>query len=92
MFTDHVLKTTLAIYMESSLESGKHRLPLPTHEEVLVCTEQTTIEEVTLLWKRAFDDPGNKRIFSLVNADVLTYQVCDKSLQELQHLSQNRKG
>ena len=88
---DHVLKTTLSLYMESSHESER-QVPLPTNEEVLICTERTTIEEVTLLWKRAFDDPGNKRIFCLVNADLLVYQVCDKSLHELQHLSQNKKG
>lgn len=65
---------------------------LPTHEEVLICTEKTTLEEVTLLWKRAIDDPGKRRIFCLVHAELLTYQVCDKALHELQKISQNRSG
>ena len=76
--------------MESSDTVGK--LPLPTHEEVLICTEKTTPEEVTLLWKRAFDDPGSKRIFCLVHAELLNYQVCDNALRDLQQLSQNKKG
>ncbi len=64
-------------------------LPLPTHEEVLICSEQTTAEEVILLWKRAFGDPENKRIFCLVHAELLKYQACDKSLYEFQQLSLN---
>lgn len=66
--------------------------PLPTYEEVLICTEQTTAEEVTLLWKRAFNDPDNKRIFCLVHAELLNYQVCDASLQELQKQSRGKQG
>ena len=67
-------------------------LPLPTHEEVLICNKQTTTEEVTLLWKRALGDPGNKRIFCLVHAERLLYQVWDKSLSELLQLSQGKQG
>ena len=87
-------------------------LPLPTHEEVLVCSETTTTEEVgnlifrplvdsfidqttlisltqvTLLWQRAIDDPGFKRIFCLLHAEKLTYQVCHKAIQSLTELSQ----
>ena len=55
-------------------------LPLPTHEEVLICNEYTTDEEVTLLWKRAMGDPNHFRIFCLVYAEKLSYQVCDKVL------------
>ena len=38
--TDLVLTCTLMIYAEGS------EMPLPTQEEVLICTPQTTAEEV----------------------------------------------
>ena len=67
-------------------------LPMPTHEEVLICNEHTTEEELTLLWKRAVGDPNNFRIFSLVHADKLSYQTCDKALKSLFDLTQGHKG
>ena len=67
-------------------------LPMPTHEEVLVCSEYTTEEEVTLLWKRAMGDPNYFRIFCLVHAERLSYQTCDKALKSLSELSQRKEG
>ena len=67
-------------------------LPLPTHEEVLVCSDHTTAEEVVLLWKRALGDPLCYRIFCLVNAEKLPYHSCEKALFELQQLSQRKRG
>ena len=67
-------------------------LPLPTHEEVLVCSDHTTAEEVILLWKRALGDPLYYRIFCLVNAEKLPYHSCEKALFELQQLSQGKRG
>ena len=37
-----MLRTALALYMDG----GGVGLPLPTHEEVLVCNQATTTEEV----------------------------------------------
>ena len=84
--TVDVLKTTLSLYMEDA------SLPMPTHEEVLVCSERTTEEEVSLLWKRALGDPNYFRIFCLVHAERLSYQACDKALKSLSELSQGKKG
>ena len=86
--TDDVLKTTLALYMEG----GDQSLPMPTYEEVLVCSKQTTDEEVVLLWRRALGDPGHLRVFCLVHAERLSYQVCDKALWSLSQLSKGQKG
>ena len=86
--TDDVLKTTLALYMED----GEQTLPMPTYEEVLVCSEQTTDEEVILLWRRALGDPSHCRVFCLVYAEQLSYQVCDNALWSLSQLSQGQKG
>lgn len=85
---DNVLKTTLSLYMEDTDQA----FPMPTFEEVLVCSEQTTEEEVTLLWKRALGDPKHFRLFCLVHAEQLSYQVCDKALWSLSQLSQGKKG
>ena len=41
-FTDQVLKTALSLYMEDK------SLPLPTFEEILICTTTTTSEEVRI--------------------------------------------
>ena len=108
---ENVLRTALSMYMDREDVA----LPLPTHEEVLVCSETTTTEEVgnlilrplvasfidqttlisltqvTLLWQRAIDDPGFKRIFCLLHAEKLAYQVCHKAIQSLTELSQGRK-
>ena len=86
--TDNVLKTTLALYMEG----GDQSLPMPTYEEVLVCSKRTTDEEVILLWKRALGDPEHFRVFCLVHAEQLSYQVCDRALWSLSQLSQGKKG
>ena len=85
---DNVLKTTLSLYMED----GDQSLPMPTYEEVLVCSEWTTEEEVVLLWRRALGDPGHFRIFCLVHAERLSYQVCDRALRSLTQLSEGQKG
>ena len=81
-----MLKTALALYV------GDTALPMPTHEEVLVCSEHTTEEEVTLLWKRALGDPKGLRIFCLVHAERLSYLACDKALKSLSELSQGKRG
>ena len=48
--------------------------------------------QVTLLWQRAIGDPGFRRIFCLVHAERLTYQVSDKALRSLSDLSQGHRG
>ena len=74
------------------MEGGDQSLPMPTYEEVLVCSKRTTDEEVVLLWKRALGDPGHFRVFCLVHAERLSYQVCDRALWSLAQLSQGQKG
>jgi hypothetical protein len=83
---DQVFKTVLSLYMQD-----KH-LPMPTYEEVLICNESTTAEEVTLHWRRAIGDPGHLRIFCLVHAELLSYQACDRALKSLLDHTQGQKG
>ncbi|XP_048870948.1 E3 ubiquitin-protein ligase rnf213-beta [Brienomyrus brachyistius] len=67
-----VLSTALSIYMHSAEE------PLPSCDEVLLCQEDTTAEQVELFLRRALgrcapDDQG--KIFTLINAGLLAYDV-----------------
>ncbi|XP_064404373.1 E3 ubiquitin-protein ligase RNF213-like isoform X3 [Halichondria panicea] len=81
---DNILSSVLALYIEDPT------LPLPTLEEVLLCTLCTTVEEVSLLWRRAIDDPYFRRVFCLAHAERLSNKVCDAALRSLQELSQGR--
>lgn len=65
-----VLPAALAIYMQAP------RQPLPTFDEVLLCTPATTIEEVELFLRRCLTlgSQGHK-VYSLLFADQLSYEV-----------------
>ncbi|XP_077980164.1 E3 ubiquitin-protein ligase rnf213-alpha-like [Glandiceps talaboti] len=75
-----ILRTVLSIYMYGS--GG----PLPSYDEVLLCTPQTTLEEVVLLWRRAMYD-GSGKIYCLVNADQLDYEVSTKAEEKRNKLA-----
>ncbi|NXR16394.1 RN213 ligase, partial [Semnornis frantzii] len=53
--------------------------PLPSYDEVLVCTPDTEEEEVELLIRRALS-PGShdQKIFCLLGADKLVYKVSER--------------
>ncbi|XP_047563764.1 E3 ubiquitin-protein ligase RNF213 isoform X1 [Lutra lutra] len=65
-----VLSAALAIYMHTAHQ------PLPTFDEVLLCTPGTTFEEVALLLRRCLT-PGSQEqgVYSLLYADLLSYEV-----------------
>ncbi|KAM3838360.1 E3 ubiquitin-protein ligase rnf213-beta-like, partial [Diretmus argenteus] len=67
-----VFTTALSFYVESPEQ------PLPSTDEVLVCREETTEEEVEIFLRRALGG-GSKgscqRIYSLVNPGLLGYDV-----------------
>ena len=44
------------------------------------------------MWQRAIGDPGKKRIFCLVHAERLSYQICDEVVETLKELSQGKLG
>ena len=50
------------------------------------------ILQVILLWRRAIDDPGFKRIFCLVHAEKLLYQVSEECVRSLLWLKQEKDG
>ncbi|XP_053269183.1 E3 ubiquitin-protein ligase rnf213-beta isoform X1 [Pleuronectes platessa] len=67
-----VLTTVLSFYMESPEQ------PLPSADEVLVCREETTEEEVEIFLRRALGQgskPSCQKIYSLVDPGLLGYDV-----------------
>ncbi|XP_039521132.1 E3 ubiquitin-protein ligase rnf213-beta isoform X4 [Pimephales promelas] len=67
-----LISTTLSLYAESP----EH--PLPTTDEVLMCQEETTKEEVEIFLRRCLlqgTASGHKKIYTLVNPGSLTYDV-----------------
>ncbi|XP_069825251.1 E3 ubiquitin-protein ligase RNF213 [Dendropsophus ebraccatus] len=76
-----ILSCALSIYMQSFTET------LPSYDEVLLCTPQTSFEEVALFFRRCLT-PGyrGKKIYSLIYADELNYDTAYKSEQLFQQL------
>ncbi|KAM8784464.1 LOW QUALITY PROTEIN: E3 ubiquitin-protein ligase RNF213 [Rhynchonycteris naso] len=65
-----VLLAALATYMQTPKQ------PLPTYDEVLLCTPGTTFEEVALLLRCCLSRGSQRRhIYSLLYADQLSYEV-----------------
>ncbi|XP_078362430.1 uncharacterized protein LOC144646644 [Oculina patagonica] len=82
---DDVLATVLALYMHDKKQ------PLPSHEEVLICTPETTTEEIELLWRRATCDLDG-RFFCLAYADLLDFSVSKQAVDMLSVVTQGLAG
>lgn len=67
--------------------------PLPTYDEILLCTPETTAEEVELIVRRAVQ-PGSshEKIYCLLNADKLNHDVSRKFESIFYKLSKNQAG
>ncbi|XP_063062070.1 E3 ubiquitin-protein ligase RNF213-like [Engraulis encrasicolus] len=55
--------------------------PLPSFDEILICTTDTTAEEVELMLRRALQSQtsgGHMKIFSFLNAEKLNHEVSRK--------------
>uniref|UniRef100_A0A803XP10 RING-type E3 ubiquitin transferase n=1 Tax=Meleagris gallopavo TaxID=9103 RepID=A0A803XP10_MELGA len=76
-----VLTSALAVYMNSPNQ------PLPTFDEVLLCTPQTTAEQVGLFLRRCLI-PGSEgeKIYTMLFADELSYDVSCRAEELFQHL------
>ncbi|XP_064378919.1 E3 ubiquitin-protein ligase RNF213 isoform X2 [Dromaius novaehollandiae] len=78
-----VLTSALAIYMNSPYQ------PLPTFDEVLLCTPQTTSEQVELFLRRCLSPISREeKIYTMLYADELSYDVSSRAeelFQCLQH-------
>ncbi|NWJ10383.1 RN213 ligase, partial [Crypturellus undulatus] len=65
--------------------------PLPTFDEVLLCTPQTTAEQVELFLRRCLSPRSRgEKIYTMLYADELSYDVSARTeelFQSLQHYS-----
>ncbi|KAK2528363.1 Rnf213 [Columba guinea] len=76
-----VLTAALAIYMNSPHQ------PLPAFDEVLLCTPQTSAEQVGLFLRRCLIPcGGGGKIYSMLYADELSYDVSCRAEELFQHL------
>ncbi|XP_022801884.1 E3 ubiquitin-protein ligase rnf213-alpha-like, partial [Stylophora pistillata] len=80
-----ILATVLTLYMHDKQQ------PLPSHEEVLLCSPETTTEEIELLWRRAIGDMEG-RFYCLVHADVLDFSVSKQAMDMLRVVTQGLAG
>ncbi|XP_072229611.1 E3 ubiquitin-protein ligase rnf213-beta isoform X2 [Leuresthes tenuis] len=81
-----VFTTTLSFYMESPEQ------PLPSADEVLVCREKTTKEEVEIFLRRALGQGSKQnwqKIYSLVNPGVLGYDVSEALVELFEGLERS---
>ncbi|XP_041646892.1 E3 ubiquitin-protein ligase rnf213-alpha-like isoform X2 [Cheilinus undulatus] len=81
---DDVLTATISLYMVSEYE------PLPSYDEVLLCSPETSHEQVELFLRRCLT-PGDigQKIYTMLWADQLTYDVScamEKCFQKLHSL------
>ncbi|XP_072098539.1 E3 ubiquitin-protein ligase rnf213-alpha-like isoform X2 [Mobula birostris] len=78
-----VLTAALCIYMQNEEQ------PLPTYDEVLLCSEETTCQEVELFLRRALSRGSQERkIYTLIHADCLNYETSvrfGELFEELMH-------
>ncbi|XP_038597897.1 E3 ubiquitin-protein ligase RNF213 [Tachyglossus aculeatus] len=77
-----VLASALAVYMESPGQ------PLPAYDEVLLCSAATGFEEAALVLRRCLTPGyGGRKVYSLVHADQLSYDVSCRLEELFQRLS-----
>lgn len=78
--SEEILLSCLSIYMSSKNE------PLPTYDEVLLCSASTPCEEVELFLRRCLSAGyRGKKIYTMLYVDQLTYEVSYKVEQFFQH-------
>ncbi|XP_067860096.1 E3 ubiquitin-protein ligase rnf213-alpha isoform X2 [Heptranchias perlo] len=82
-----LLTSALCIYMHSSDQ------PLPAYDEVLLCTAETTYEQVELFLRRCLTGSyKGSKIYALLYADELTYDIsvrCEEQFKILELQSQS---
>ncbi|XP_051888724.1 E3 ubiquitin-protein ligase rnf213-alpha-like [Pristis pectinata] len=78
-----IFTAALCIYMQNQEQ------PLPTYDEVLLCSEETTCEEVELFLRRALSRGClEQKVYTLMHADCLNYETSvrfGELFEELMH-------
>lgn len=85
---EEVLASCVSIYSVSEYE------PLPTYDEVLLCSADTPYEHVELFLRRCLSGGYmGEKIYCLLHADLLSYEVSfavEQLFQKLQCVSKNK--
>ncbi|XP_052765375.1 E3 ubiquitin-protein ligase rnf213-alpha-like isoform X1 [Mya arenaria] len=81
--SDETLTTALSIYMHSIEQ------PLPSADEVLLCTHTTNKEEVEIFLRRSMNEQKGK-LHCLVNADLLDFDVSEAAGHFLEECVQEK--
>ncbi|XP_046556283.1 E3 ubiquitin-protein ligase rnf213-alpha-like [Haliotis rubra] len=75
-----MLNTVVYMYKHSEDQ------PLPQPDEVLLCTQQTTFDQVDIFLRRAFfSNPG--KLYTMANADLLQYEIEERAEKKLKEYS-----
>ena len=81
-----IIYTILSLYFTSDSNSE-----LPSPHEVLICSSETTSEEVEIFWRRCIMSPSLSDLFCLAFIENLKYEVAVQSVSSLKdHIRSTR--
>ena len=80
----------LLIYVLSMYLQSGCRFGFPSHHEVLICSEETTLEELDIFWRRALDSPSSSEIFCLAFIENLKYDIASQGVSSLKKYLQSK--
>ena len=75
-----IIYTILSLYFTSDSKSE-----LPSPHEVLICSSETTSEEVEIFWRRCIMSPSLSDLFCLAFIENLKYEVAVQSVSSLKN-------
>ena len=81
-----IIYTILSLYFNSDSRSE-----LPSPHEVLICSCETTSEEIDIFWRRCVMSPSRSDLFCLAFIENLKYEVAVESVSSLKnHIRRTR--
>ena len=83
-----IKKSNLLIFVLSLYLQTYSRTYFPSHHEVLICSEHTSLEEVDIFWRRALNSPSSTEIFCLAFIENLRYEIAVQSVTSLKNYLQ----
>ena len=82
--------SNLLIWVLSLYLNTYSRTDFPSHHEVLICSENTTLEEIDIFWRRALNSSSSSEIFCLVFIENLKYDIAAQSVTSLKKYLQSK--
>ena len=88
-----IKKSNLLTYVLSLYLQTYSRTDFPSHHEVLICSENTTLEEIDIFWRRALNSLSSYEIFCLAFIENLKYEIAAQGVTNLKkYLQFKEKG